>query len=128
MNAFERFVSDSPVAELFGGRAMLTAMLDFEAALARAQASCGLIPVEAAEVIASACDLEGFDVEVILRRSGDAGSLAIPLVQALTAKVQAVSPGAARHVHWGSTSQDVIDTALVLQTRKALGLIDAELA
>lgn len=128
MNAFERFVSDSPVAEMFGAQATLAAMLDFEAALARAQASCGLIPAEAAMVIASSCKLEGFDVESILLRSGEAGSLAIPLVQALTAKVHAVSPAAARHVHWGSTSQDVIDTALVLQTRKALRLIDDELA
>lgn len=128
MNAFERFVSDSPVAELFSPQAILISMLEFEAALAHAQASVGLIPAEAAEAIASACTLGDLDIEAILSRSGEAGSLAIPLVQALTAKVQTRSPSAAHFVHWGSTSQDVIDTALVLQTRKALRYIDGELA
>lgn len=103
-------------------------MLDFEAALAQAEASVGVIPQHAADVIAAQCDVEHFDVDAIDNDARDAGNLAIPLVAALTRNVGAVDEGARGFVHWGATSQDAIDTGLVLQLRDALALIEADLA
>ncbi len=113
--------------EAFGEVAIIQGMLDFEAALARAQAACGVIPAAAGETIAAACRVEGFDLNAIVAESSVAGTLAIPLVKQLTVAVAEVDAEAAGYVHWGSTSQDVIDTAMVLATRRALALIDVRL-
>ncbi len=125
---FEEFLSTPQMLDLFGQRSFLQAMLDFEAALARAQAAEGLMPPAAAEAIAAACVAGRLDGTAIVSASGRAGSLAIPLVKHLTEAVAQADAEAARHVHVGSTSQDVIDTAMVLVTRRALELIDADLA
>jgi 3-carboxy-cis,cis-muconate cycloisomerase len=125
---FEHFLGTPEMLEAFGEHAVLQSMMDFEAALARAQAAEGLIPEAAAQAIAGVCKVELFDVAAIVAASPRAGSLAIPLVKKLTETVALFDPEAARHVHWGSTSQDVIDTALVLATRAALQLLDDELA
>ena len=115
------------MAEVFDTAAIVQGMLDFEAALARAQAAEGVIPVGAAAPIAAACRAERFDLDALAAAGARAGSLAIPLVKHLTAAVAASDAQAAGFVHWGSTSQDVIDTAMVLATRRALALIDARL-
>ena len=92
-------------------------MLAFEAALARASARAGVIPGSAAEEIAGCCRVELFDVDRLYREAVPAGTLGIPLVRMLTCLV----PGDGRKfVHWGATSQDAIDTALVLQVRDGL--------
>jgi 3-carboxy-cis,cis-muconate cycloisomerase len=122
---FDRFLSTPAMAETFGAPALLQGMLDFEAALARAQAAEGVIPGAAAAPIVAACRVEHFDLEAIVDAGAVAGTLAIPLVRTLTAHVAATDASAAGYVHWGSTSQDVIDTAMVLATRRALALIDA---
>ncbi|WP_085315426.1 3-carboxy-cis,cis-muconate cycloisomerase [Derxia lacustris] len=114
-------------AELFSDRTTFQRMLDVEAALARAEAAVGVIPAGAAAAIAAHCDAAWFDLDAIGRAAGLAGNVAIPLVKALTAKVKAADAEAARFVHWGATSQDVIDTGLVLQLRAALDLLDADL-
>ena len=124
---FERFLSTPEMIEAFGEVAIIQGMLDFEAALARAQAAAGVIPASAGEAIAGACRVEGFDLNVIVAASSVAGTLAIPLVKQLTAAVAEVDAEAAGYVHWGSTSQDMIDTAMVLATRRALALIDVRL-
>ncbi|MDP3823855.1 MAG: 3-carboxy-cis,cis-muconate cycloisomerase [Burkholderiales bacterium] len=124
---FERFLSTPEMTEAFGEAAIVQGMLDFEAALARAQAAAGVIPASAGETIAGACRVEGFDLNAIVAASSVAGTLAIPLVKQLTAAVALVDSEAAGYVHWGSTSQDVIDTAMVLATRRALALIDVRL-
>jgi 3-carboxy-cis,cis-muconate cycloisomerase len=99
-------------------------MLRFEAALARAEARAGIIPAEAATAIVESCRAELFDVPALERDALHAGTLAIPLVQQLIAH----APLAARaYVHWGATSQDVIDTALVLQMRDGLTGLVADL-
>lgn len=103
-------------------------MLEVEAALARAEAAVGVIPADAAAAIAAQCRAEAFDVDALEKGARDAGNLAIPLVAALTRTVAARAPQARGYVHWGATSQDVIDTGLVLQLRDALDFIDAELA
>ncbi len=95
-------------------------MLDFEAALARAEAATGVIPASAADTIAKACRAESFDLGALAEAATRSGNLAIPLVKALTAHVAKSDPDAARYVHWGATSQDVIDTATMLGLRAAI--------
>jgi 3-carboxy-cis,cis-muconate cycloisomerase len=104
---------------------MLQHMLDFEAALARAEAETGVIPRGAVDTIARACNADAFDLTALAEAATRSGNLAIPMVKALTALVAKSDPEAARYVHWGATSQDVIDTAAMLTLR--LG-IDALLA
>lgn len=89
-------------------------MARFEAALARA--SKEFVPSEHAETIARACATASFDVPKLVNQARHAGTLAIPFVRALTAQV---APEAARYVHFGATSQDVIDTAVVLCLKEA---------
>lgn len=113
---------------LFDGRARLQAMLDVEAALARAEAAAGVIPGTAPAAVAAAARAELFDAEALAREAAAAGNLAIPLVRALTARVRESDPEAARFVHWGATSQDVIDTAMVLQLRRFLDLLEVDAA
>jgi 3-carboxy-cis,cis-muconate cycloisomerase len=100
-------------------------MLDFEAALARAEAATGVIPSAAASKIADACRADSFDLAMLSNAATVSGNLAIPLVKSLTANVGTIDKEAARYVHWGATSQDVIDTATMLMLR---GGIDALLA
>lgn len=115
------------IRAVFSGRACLQGMLDFEAALARAEAKVGVIPRKAASVIATCCRAERLDAEAIAKAAPNGGNLAIPLVKRLTALVATENGKAARFVHWGATSQDVIDTGLVLQLRGVLPLIEADL-
>src|SRR5580700_10293779 len=100
--------------------ATLQNMLDFEAALARAQAATGMIPPAAAEGIAKACKAGAFDLAALAEAATRSGNLAIPLVKALTAEVARSDSEAARYVHWGATSQDVIDTAVMLTLRTGI--------
>ncbi len=100
--------------------AYLQHMLDFEAALARAEAATGVIPASAAGPIAKACKANSFDLAALAEAATRSGNLAIPLVQALTAEVAKADADAARYVHWGATSQDVIDTAGMLTLRAAI--------
>ncbi len=100
--------------------AWVQAMLDVEAALARAEARCGLIPAEAAEAIAGCCRADRFDVAALGRGAAPSGTPVVPLVRAMTA---AVPREAAGYVHWGATSQDVIDTAMMLIARRGLDLL-----
>jgi len=124
---FDRFLSTQEAVQGFGATALIQHMLDVEAALAKAQADEGIVPASAAASIAAACRAESFDVQRIVAEGAVAGSVAIPLVKALTAAVAAQDAKAAAWVHWGSTSQDVIDTAMVLATRASLARIDAGL-
>ncbi len=106
--------------------AWLQAMLDVEAALARAAARCGLVAeAAAAEVTRVAAQPGSLDLAAVVAGAADAGNPVPPLVRVLTA---AVGPHAAGAVHLGATSQDIVDTALVLVARRALGAIDADLA
>jgi 3-carboxy-cis,cis-muconate cycloisomerase len=98
-------------------RAHVQAMLDVEAALAEAEASLGVIPEKAARAIRAAARAETFDGPALQADASIAGNIAIPLIRRLTEKVALADPDAARYVHWGATSQDIIDTALVLQLR-----------
>jgi 3-carboxy-cis,cis-muconate cycloisomerase len=112
---------------LLDDRARLQALLDFEAALARAEARAGVIPAAVVPAIAGSCKADRFDAEAIARAAAIAGNPVIPLVRMLTSVVEKHDAEAARFVHWGATSQDAMDTALVLQLRPALQAIQGEL-
>ncbi|TAG24785.1 MAG: 3-carboxy-cis,cis-muconate cycloisomerase [Burkholderiales bacterium] len=126
-NPFELFLTSPDAVNDFDSAALVQAMLDFEAALAHASAEVGLIPKPAAIAIAGICRAQLLDVDAIVAASGRAGSLAIPLVKSLTEAVALFDPEAAGYVHRGATSQDVIDTAMALCTRRYLDAIDADL-
>ena len=123
---FEGFLATPEALELFSERKFVQAMLRFEAALARAQASVGLIPESAAQSIAGTCQVELFDVAKIVRESGRAGSIAIPLVKSLKETVSLFNQEAAGFVHFGCSSQDVIDSAMALVTRDVLAMIEMD--
>ncbi len=108
------------MAASFSAEAHVRQLLVFEAALARAEARAGIIPQAAADTIASACQVELFDVAALYRDAAVAGTPAIPLVRALTERVAGDAQG---YVHWGATSQDAIDTAMMLQMREGLDLV-----
>jgi 3-carboxy-cis,cis-muconate cycloisomerase len=110
--------ADEVCAELLSDEKLLAAMARFEGALARASARHGLVPAAHAQIISNVCESAQFDAAA-LAREGRSGTLAIPFVKRLTSQVAAVSQDAARHVHAGATSQDVIDTAAVLCLRPA---------
>jgi 3-carboxy-cis,cis-muconate cycloisomerase len=121
---FAPVFASASVASIFSDHSLIQAMLDFEAALARAEATLGIIPSESAEAIAEACDFSLYDLGEIGRAASLAGNPAIPLVKALTARVPEASRG---FVHWGATSQDVIDTAFMLAARRALAVLRVDI-
>ncbi|MGX9392817.1 3-carboxy-cis,cis-muconate cycloisomerase [Nitrobacteraceae bacterium UC4446_H13] len=107
--------------------AFLQHMLDVEAALAQAEAAVGVIPKAAAAPIKTACRAEHFEIAALAEAATRAGNLAIPLVKALTAEVAKSDAEAARYVHWGATSQDIIDTATMLTLRAGIDALLADL-
>lgn len=112
------------MADAVSDDAWLHAMLDVEAAIAAAEAAAGVIPAEAAAAIRAACADARIDVARLGEDAAASATPVVPLVQALTAVV----PGeAAGFVHWGATSQDVVDTAMMLVIRRALDVLLAEL-
>jgi 3-carboxy-cis,cis-muconate cycloisomerase len=112
------FVPDA-LREALSDEAYLAAMLRFEAALAVAEARAGVIPQEAAEEIAAACDPARFDIAELGRAAVSSATPVVPLAKALRE--------ASSYAHWGATSQDALDTATMLIARDALALIRAEL-
>jgi 3-carboxy-cis,cis-muconate cycloisomerase len=112
------------MAALFSGAGHFRRMLDFEAGLARAEGRAGVIPADAAQAISAVCRVDLYDVPSLLQETASVGAVVTPFVRALTAKA---GSEAGRYVHWGSTTQDVIDTALVLQMRDGLDLLEAGL-
>src|SRR6202789_4636658 len=123
-------LSSAAMRAVCDDRAYLQCMLDFEAALARAEAAIGIVPPDSAEAIARACTSDTFDLAALAEAATRSGNLAIPLVKALTAEVARTDKEAARYLHWGATSQDVIDTATMLTLRAGIDmlLIDLERA
>jgi 3-carboxy-cis,cis-muconate cycloisomerase len=110
----ESLAATEAMSRIFSDASVLTVMLNVEVALARAEATCGVIPEHAAHVIREVAQAMDLNVEELVREALRAGTPAIPLVRALTEKVRAKDQSAGDYVHWGSTSQDVVDTTLVL--------------
>jgi 3-carboxy-cis,cis-muconate cycloisomerase len=113
---------------IFSDQGRVQGMLDFEAALARAEAAIGAIPTEVVNDIVAACDASLYDFDELSIAIGNAGNSAIPLVRALGKQITARNETAERYVHMGATSQDVMDSGLVLQLRSAVGLLEQDLA
>jgi len=124
----DSLATTEPLAELFSDDSVLTAMLQFEVALAHAEARLGVIPQTAADVIAASAKSGNFDAAALSRAALRAGTPAIPLVKALTEQVRKSSPEAARFVHWGATSQDLADTAMALLLKRAVPFLTDDLS
>jgi 3-carboxy-cis,cis-muconate cycloisomerase len=119
--------SSAAMREIVSDTARLQRMLRTEAALATAEASVGVIPSGAAKPIAQACQAKLYDMHALGLAAVAAGNLAIPLVKALTAEVAKSDREASGYVHWGATSQDIIDTALVLELRAVIDALLTDL-
>jgi len=124
---FDAYFTARDMREVFCDQGRVQAMLDFEAALARAEARVGLIPSSAVAPIAAACDAHLYDFAALGEAIATAGNSAIPLVKALGKQIASSDAEAERYVHLGATSQDVMDSGLVLQLRQALALIEDQL-
>ena len=124
---FAPLFADADVLDQMSDRARLQAMLDVEAALAEVQAELGIIPREAAVPIREAARADRYDLHAIGMETAADGVPTIPLVRHLTKLVQAIDRDAARYVHWGATSQDILDTATVLQLQRAVPVLLARL-
>jgi len=124
---FDAYFSAPAMRAIFSDHGRLQGMLDFEAALARAEASSGLIPQAAVQPIVSACQAERYDFAALAQAIVTAGNSAIPLVKALGKQVAAQSSEAERYVHLGATSQDTMDSGLILQLRAAITLLERDL-
>lgn len=130
VSAFEHpflsgLVGDDETGKLFSAKAEIDAMLAFEAGLAKAEAGAGLIPADAAEQISAACGTFTPDLAGLRKGTGRDGVVIAELVRQLRS---AVGGEAAKHVHFGATSQDVIDTALVIRLKQASILFIERLA
>jgi 3-carboxy-cis,cis-muconate cycloisomerase len=110
--------------DVFSERAWLQRMLDVEAALARAQAKLGIVPAEAAIAITDAADASRLDLPALAAATRNTGYPVVGLVRQLSALAGAE---AGRWTHWGATTQDIMDSATVLQMRDGLDLIEADL-
>ncbi len=109
---------------VFADRALIARYVEVEVALARAEARCGVIPLEAAEQIAAKADAAALDLDRLRHETDNVGYPILPLVH----QVAAQCGDAGRWLHWGATTQDIMDTAVVLQLRDALALVEAGVA
>jgi len=116
----ETMFASLEMAAIFSGRTTVQRMLDVEAGLARAEARAGMIPQAAADAIGAKCRVELFNLDALFRDAAEAGTPAIPLVRMLT---ELVDEEARKAVHLGVTSQDIIDTATMLQIREGVDLL-----
>jgi len=128
MKLFDKLFRYEAIDRIFSDQAYVQSMLEFEAALARAEAKSGVIPTADAPIIAAACQAENFNLEELATQAALSGNVAIPLVKQLTELVAKQNKDAARFVHWGATSQDATDTAVALQLRRPLEVMDQDLA
>jgi 3-carboxy-cis,cis-muconate cycloisomerase len=123
----ESLATTPALATLFSDESVLQAMVEFETALARAEARCGVIPAQAADAITAAARPDKFDVCALAEAAFRAGTPVIPLVKMLTDEVRKTEAEAARFVHWGATSQDVADTAMSLLLKRAEPILIADM-
>src|SRR5271166_4735186 len=128
MRLFDKLFRYDAIDKIFSDPEYIQSLLHFEAALARAEAQTGVIPEPDARAIVATCHADHFNLEELATQAALAGNVAIPLVKKLTELVAHGNKDAARFVHWGATSQDALDTGLVLQLRRALEVIDRDLA
>ena len=124
---YQNFFYSPQVDALFTDEATIDFMLQFESALAQAQAKVGMIPQNIADTISKNCLIENIDIQLLISQVALGGNTCIPLVKHLTEVVNKKNIEASGYVHFGATSQDVIDTATMLQTKKAVIIIQNDL-
>jgi 3-carboxy-cis,cis-muconate cycloisomerase len=124
---YDHLFSFAELERVLSDTSRVRRILEFEAALAKAEARAGIIPERCARIIAEHCHTERFDLVAIAEQTALAGNIAIPLIKMLTEAVAQKDKGAARFVHWGATSQDAIDTGFVLQLRDVFDLMSKDL-
>lgn len=127
MNVFTNYLLPQDAGTLFGDAALCRAMLSFESTLAMAQVHEGVIPAAAGRAIAAVCASLELDPAALVEAGRHSGAMAVPLVAAIAQALQGTVPDAMRHLHYGATTQDVVDTAQVLMTRHACTRLLAEL-
>ena len=121
---FRNIFSTEAMRRVFSDESRVQKYLDFEAALARAQARLGVIPQNAAEEIVHHCQVGEIDFVKLEKQTARIGYPVLPVVQQLVALCR---DGLGEWCHWGATTQDVTDTATVLQIREALTLVEADI-
>ncbi len=112
------------IREIFSDKARLSRYIDVEIALARAEAKCGVIPAAAADEIAKRCSVDALDLELMGKETDNVGYPILPLVHQLVKQCGE----AGRYIHWGATTQDIMDTGLVLQVRDGLRIVENDIA
>ena len=110
--------------EVFSDFSLISRYAEVEIALAKAEARCGVIPAEAADEIAKRTDVSALDFDLLRQETDIVGYPILPLVHQMVKQCG----DAGRYVHWGATTQDIMDTAVVLQVRAGLEIIEADIA
>jgi 3-carboxy-cis,cis-muconate cycloisomerase len=111
------------IRDVFSDFSLICAYVDVEVALAKAEARCGVIPEDAAREIAARADAASLDFELLRQATDIVGYPILPLVQQIAGQCG----GAGRYVHWGATTQDIMDSAVVLQLRKGLAIVERDI-
>lgn len=123
----DRFFYAESMQAVFSDQQRVQAMLDFEAALARAGEKAGIVPSAAAATIQRQCRAELFSIPELAEAVTLSGNPAIPLIKSLERLITEVGDDSERYLHLGATSQDVMDTGLILQLRDALDLLEEQI-
>ena len=110
--------------EVFSDIGLISRYAEVEIALAKAEARCGVIPPEAAQAIAERTDVAALDFDLLRSETDIVGYPILPLVHQLARQCGE----AGRYLHWGATTQDIMDTAVVLQLRAGLQIIEEDIA
>src|SRR5262244_3835503 len=121
---FRDIFSTEAMRRVFSDENRIQKYLDFEAGLARAQARLGIIPQNACDEILKHCDVAQFDIAKIKTQTERIGYPVLPVVQQLVALCR---DGLGEWCHWGATTQDITDSATIMQIREALALIEADI-
>ena len=123
---FRRLNTTPQMMSVLGDTELLQAMLDFEGGLAHAGSRCDLFEPSVADTIKRFCQISEFSITELSEMASQHGTVVVPLVNQLTKLVSAFDKPASSWVHFGATSQDVIDTAMVLQLKKAIDILEVD--
>ena len=115
---FRRLTTTPQMMSVFDDVGILQAMLSFEKALAKAESKCNIFEPSIANTIAECCQISEFSISDLSDSASRHGTIVVPLVQKLTELVAFKDQAASNWVHHGATSQDVIDTAMIIQIKK----------
>jgi 3-carboxy-cis,cis-muconate cycloisomerase len=127
MSLYSELFYSSEVNELFSDQNTVAALLVSESSLAQAQAEVGIISKESADIISNCCHIDFIDIEKLKKDIKLGGNAAIPLVQQLTKVVKSKDFEASKFVHFGATSQDIVDTGSILQIAQYINVLESKL-